>query len=434
MLEILSVDPGSIAAELGMERGDRLVSIAGRPVVDLLDVALADQAEDLRIELLKRDGETWLLEFDKDAEEPLGIDVPHPDPEECGNQCLFCFVHQLPRGMRKSLYVKDDDYRFSFLYGAYVTLTNIGEEDIRRILEQHLSPLYVSVHATDEALRQRLLGRQGPAVLPLLRQLVEGGIQLHTQVVLCPGFNDGPALLQTLTDLHALGPNILSLAVVPVGLTGHRRNLPTLRLPTIEEARQTLAMIHDFQRECLRQGGSRFVFAADELYLRAGLPFPPIDDYEELGQLENGVGMIPLFREEAEQVLAEVDKLPPGPFSVLTGESAAAEVVRFASALEAAVGTTIFVHVIRNEFFGGGVTVAGLVTGRDILHQLRGVTVGKRLLVPEVMLRDGEEVFLDDLRLEDLSRELKVPMTTFDSSPWGLVEALDHISRDNFQR
>lgn len=425
MLEILSVEPGSIAAELGMEAGDRLVSIAGRPVVDLLDVALADQAEDLRIELLKANGEIWLLEFDKDAEEPLGLNVPHPEPEECGNQCLFCFVHQLPRGMRKSLYVKDEDYRFSFLYGAYVTLTNIGEEDVRRIIEQRLSPLYVSVHASEEELRRKLLGRQGPAILPLLRRLVEAGISLHTQVVLCPGLNDGPALLQTLTDLYVLGPNILSLAVVPVGLTGHRRNLPPLRLPTIDEARRTLAMIHDFQEECLRQGGSRFVFAADELYLRAERPFPSIDDYEDLGQLENGVGLIPLFREEAEQVLEGVDRLPPGPFSVLTGESAAAEVNRFASALEAAARTKIFVHVIRNEFFGGGVTVAGLVTGRDILQQLRGVELGQRLLVPEVMLRDGEDVFLDDLRLEELARELNLPTAKFDSSPWGLIEALE---------
>jgi putative radical SAM enzyme (TIGR03279 family) len=425
MLEILSVEPGSIAAELAMAAGDRLVSIAGRPVVDLLDVALADQAEDLRIELLKTNGEIWLLEFDKDAEEPLGLNVPHPEPEECGNQCLFCFVHQLPRGMRESLYVKDEDYRFSFLYGAYVTLTNIGDEDVRRIIEQRLSPLYVSVHASDEELRRTLLGRQGPAILPLLRRLVEAGISLHTQIVLCPGLNDGSALLQTLTDLHALGPNILSLAVVPVGLTGHRRNLPPLRLPTIDEARRTLAMIHDFQEECLRQGGSRFVFAADELYLQADRPFPSIDDYEDLAQLENGVGLIPLFREEAEQVLEGVDRLSPGPFSVLTGESAAAEVSRFASALEAAAGTKIFVHVIRNEFFGGGVTVAGLVTGRDILQQLRGVELGQRLLVPEVMLRDGEDVFLDDLRLEDLARELNLPTTKFDSSPWGLIEALE---------
>ena len=425
MLEILSVEPGSIAAELDMEAGDRLVSIAGRPVVDLLDVALADQAEDLHIELLKANGETWLLEFDKDADEPLGLNVPHPEPEECGNQCLFCFVHQLPRGMRKSLYVKDEDYRFSFLYGAYVTLTNVDEKDILRIIEQRLSPLYVSVHASDEELRRKLLCRQGPAILPLLRRLVEAGIKLHTQIVLCPGLNDGPALLQTLTDLYALGPNILSLAVVPVGLTGHRRNLPTLRLPTVDEARQTLTMIHDFQQQCLNQGGSRFVFAADELYLRAEWPFPPIDDYEELGQLENGVGLIPLFREEAEQVLEGVDRLPPGPFSVLTGESAAAEVRRFASALEFTTGTKIFVHAIRNEFFGGGVTVAGLVTGRDILQQLRGVELGQRLLVPEVMLRDGEDVFLDDLRLEELARELNLPTAKFDSSPWGLIEALE---------
>ncbi len=426
MLEILAVDPGSIAAELELEAGDALLSINGRPVRDLLDVELASRQEELSIEIQKPGGEIWQLDFDKDAEEPLGLRLPHPEPDQCGNQCIFCFVHQLPKGMRKSLYIKDEDYRFSFLYGAYVTLTNIGEAEIQRIVEQRLSPLYVSVHATDEGLRRRLLGREGPPILPLLRRLTAAGIALHTQVVVCPGINDGPALMQTMTDLYTLAPAVCSLAVVPVGLTGHRRQLPPLRLLTAEEARQTLDLIHGFQEQCRQTGGSRFVFAADELYLQAGEAFPELAAYEDLCQLENGVGMIPLFREEAEQVLEEIDTLPPGTVSLLTGESAAPEVRRFVGALAKQTGARLPVQVIKNEFFGGGVSVAGLITGADILRQLRGQPLGERLLVPDVMLREGEDVFLDDISLQDLASELRIPVKKFDSTPWGLVEALEH--------
>ncbi|WP_432820929.1 DUF512 domain-containing protein [Trichloromonas sp.] len=431
MLEILSVEPGSIAAELELEAGDKILSINNQVLNDLLDFEIACRVEELSVEVLKKDGERWQLDFEKDAEDTLGLQLPHPEPAQCGNNCIFCFVHQLPQGLRKSLYVKDEDYRFSYLYGAYVTLTNIGEEEIRRIIDQQLSPLYVSVHATDEDLRRQLLGRSGPPILDLLRRLTAAGIEIHTQIVVCPEVNDGKALIRTIEDLYALAPGIRSLAVVPVGLTGFRQNLPTLRPPTVDEAGNLLELLHGYQRRFIEAGGSRFVFAADEFYLKAGLDFPDLDDYEDLSQLENGVGMIPLFREEAQQVLEEEGTpaaLASLTVSTVTGQSAAPELQAFVDALEKKTGARIFLHVIRNDFFGGHVSVTGLIAGADLVKQLPGRPLGDVLLIPDVMLREGADVFLDDLSLADLERELKVRVVKIDSSPWGLLEGLETLS------
>src|SRR5512133_1649369 len=238
MVKILAVAPGSIAEELELQAGDALVAINGKPLRDLIDyVLLTRNAEELFLDVLCADGTALELELEKDAEEDLGLEVEHPAPAQCGNDCLFCFVHQLPRGLRTTLYIKDEDYRFSFLYGAYVTLSNIREDEIARILEQHLSPLYVSVHTTDNELRAQLLGRKRiPPILDLLRRLIAGGIEVHTQVVVCPEINDGTGLEQTITDLGELVPGLRSLALVPVGLTGYRDRLPQLRLHTQDEA------------------------------------------------------------------------------------------------------------------------------------------------------------------------------------------------------
>ena len=427
MIEIIAVDSGSIAEELELESGDRLLSINGEPVRDLIDALRLSEGEQLLLEIEKADGELWDLEIDKDAEMPLGWHFPHPEPTQCGNNCLFCFVHQLPRGMRKTLYVKDEDYRFSYLYGSYVTLTNIGEEEIRRIIDQRLSPLYVSVHATDDHLRDRLLGRKSPSILELLRRLTEAGIRLHTQIVLCPGINDGLQLQRTVEDLYALAPGIESLAVVPVGLTGYRSRLPELRPPTPAEAREVLDFLHECQVRFRKEGGSHFVFAADELYLKAERDFPPLDDYEDLSQLENGVGMIPLFREQAEEVLREAGPLQSPPVTVFSGESFYPELKSFAERLGARTGVSIGVHAVVNDFFGGFVTVAGLLTGTDIIGQLRGKDLGEVLLVPDVVLREGEAVFLDDMTLEDLGKELGVRVMLIDSSPFGLLAALEDL-------
>ena len=430
MLEILAVEPGSIAEELELEAGDCLLTVNGRPVRDLLDYQLYEADEELLLEVRKKDGQLWDLELDKDAPEPLGLHFEHPEPTQCGNNCLFCFVHQLPRGMRPSLYVKDEDYRFSYLYGAYVTLSNVGEAQIERIIEQRLSPLYVSVHATEEQLRERLLGRRGPPVLELLRRLTAAGIELHTQIVLCPGLNDGPVLERTVTDLQELWPGVRTLAVVPVGLTGYRQRLPELRPPTAEESRNILEMLGAFQQQFLAATGTRFVFAADELYLKAGRDLPPLCDYEDLAQIENGVGLLAQFRDEAREVLAEAAPLGPLEVSTLTGASAHGEVGRFVAALAEATGTTIHLHPVENEFFGGQVSVTGLLTGADLVRGLKDRALGSVLLVPEVLLKEGEDLLLDDLTLVDLEREFGVPVRPMAASPWGLLSALEDLAVD----
>jgi putative radical SAM enzyme (TIGR03279 family) len=427
MLEIIAVEAGSIAEDLDLEPGDALLTMNGQPVGDLVDFLVYQDTEELLLEVRKADGELWDLELEKDRDDPLGLQFDHPVPSQCGNNCIFCFVHQLPRGMRSTLYVKDEDYRFSYLYGAYVTLTNISEVEIARIIRQHLSPLYVSVHATEEDLRQRLIGREGLPVLPLLRRLSEAGIELHTQIVLCPGINDGAELEKTIEDLAAVQPGIASLAVVPVGLTGYRQRLPELRTFAASEAQSVLTTLHRFQERFAAERGNRFVFAADEFYLKAGREFPPLANYGTLSQIENGVGMIPLFRQEAAEVLDEAEPLQGPAVSTFTGESAAGELDGFVRRLSEKIATPIALYPLRNEFFGGQVTVAGLLTGRDVLNQLRDKPLGSALLVPDVVLRDGEEVFLDDVTLHDLERELGVPVYMISSSPWGLLDGVEAL-------
>jgi putative radical SAM enzyme (TIGR03279 family) len=429
MLEILAVEPGSIAEELELQAGDVLLAVNDKPLRDQIDFQVYTAVEDLVLEVRRKDGEMWELELEKDAFEPLGLHFEHPDPTQCGNNCIFCFVHQLPRGLRRTLYVKDEDYRFSYLYGSYVTLTNISDADMERIIEQRLSPLYVSVHATDEELRARLIGRQGPPVLDLLERLTAAGIEVHTQIVLCPGFNDGAQLERTIGDLYALHPGIRTLAVVPVGLTGYRERLPQLRPLDAAGAAAVLETLHRFQERYLAETGTRFVFAADELYLKAGVEFPPLEAYEELSQVENGVGLIPVFRADAVDVLLEARKLRAGAVSTFTGASASGELTRFAADLAAKTGVKIHLHTIRNDFFGGEVTVAGLIAGADLIAQLQGNELGEALLVPDVVLRDGEDVFLDDLTLPQVAQALGVAVFKIDSTPWGLLEGLEELFR-----
>jgi putative radical SAM enzyme (TIGR03279 family) len=437
MLEILAIAPDSIAAELGLHAGDRLVALNGEPVRDLLDYQLLTQEESLLLEVERADGELWEIEIDKDAEEPLGLLLPHPEPDQCGNQCLFCFVHQLPPGMRRTLYVKDEDYRFSYLYGAYVTLTNIDEESLQRILAQRLSPLYVSVHATEEQLRSHLLGRRGPAILDLLQQLVDGGITLHTQVVVCPGLNDSAQLERTFRDLIRLAlpadaadhqGGVASLAIVPVGLTGYRQRLPQLRTVSPAEARTLLDWVAARQVECLASHGTRFVYAADELYLCAGAEFPPLAAYEGLPQLENGVGLVARFRAQAAEVLAQAGPLDLPPVRVITGMAAAGELESFCAALAGRTGTRITVTAVPNRFFGGAVTVTGLLTGRDLVDALAGQVDGELLLLPDVLLLDGTRVLLDDMSLEELAGRLDASVEVVAAEPWGLWDMLETLA------
>ncbi|PLX95870.1 MAG: DUF512 domain-containing protein [Desulfuromonas sp.] len=425
MLEIISVEEGSIAEQLDLCAGDCLIAVNGEPVYDQIDYQLLVQGEALLLDVEKSDGELWELEFERDAEEALGVAFAEPAPRQCHNRCQFCFVRQLPDGLRKSLYVRDDDYRYSYLYGAYISLTNLTQDDIERIIRQKLSPLYVSVHATDPSVRSTLLGRPVESPLPLLKRLLTAGITLHTQIVLCPDVNDGAVLDQTIADLVPLYPGIRTLAVVPVGLTGHRRALPLLHRLRPEQCAQVIGQIAQVQQQCLHDFGSRFVFAADEFYLQAGQPIPSGDFYEDFAQIENGVGLVALFRQDAGEVLSQAGTYPGFRAGIVTGESAARELQEFVGEFNRLTESALEIYVIRNHFFGGGVTVAGLLTGTDIVQQLKGQSLPPVLLIPDVVCREGEDILLDDMTLETLAITLDVEVAKIDPSPWGVMDFIE---------
>lgn len=428
MLRIESVEPGSYAAELGLDPGDRILTINQREIKDLVDYHRSIEAEFLLLEVLRLDDELWDLEIEKAPQEDLGLQLEHPQPKQCGNNCVFCFVHQLPKGLRRSLYIKDEDYRFSYLYGSYITLSNLQEEDFQRILAQKLSPLYISVHATDDQLRQKLLGCSAPPILPQIERLAAGGIELHCQIVVCPELNDGAALEKSIADLAAFYPQVASLAVVPVGLTRHREYLPALRKLTTTEAQKVLHQIDQFQQQYLEEKGSRFVFAADEIYLQAGTEIPELSFYEELWQIENGVGLIAQFRQQVAEVLLEVEPLELGRVSLVTGFSFSRELQGFVERLSVRSGVELMVLPVANEFFGADVTVTGLLTGADLIEQLSQHDLGQALLLPDVMLKEGEQLLLDDCSVDDLSRKLGVPIVVVESSPWGILEGLESLA------
>lgn len=423
-LLITELLPGGIAEELELEPGDRLVAVNGQPLRDLIDYEFHISDDPLHLEIVRRSGEIWEVEVERDEGEPLGLVFAPPRPRRCGNNCLFCFVHQLPRGLRKQLYVKDEDYRLSFLYGTYITLTNLTGRDLRRIKEQRLSPLYISVHATDPAVRQRLLGRSGlPPVLDLLRELTAAGIVVHTQVVLCPGINDGEILERTVSVLAELGPGVASLAVVPVGLTDHRARLPELQPVTSEYA---AAFVRRWLPEAERladRRGEPWLFLADEFFIRGEIPFPRLSSYGDFPQLENGVGMIPLFREEAGEVLRDAAPLPPTALTVVTGVSPYPFIGEFLERLASVTGAVIRVVAVPSRLFGPSVTVTGLVAGRDIIEELRGRDLGTALVIPDVMLKE-EERFIDDLTVAELTATLGCEILVVPATPWGFYEAL----------
>ena len=427
MLKIVSVAPGSYAAEMGIESGDQLISMNGQPVNDLLDYHLNIECERIVLEILHREDELWELDLEKHVEEDVGIEVEHPQPCQCGNQCLFCFVHQLPKGMRRTVYIKDEDYRFSYLYGSYITLTNLSEADFQRIIHHQLSPLYISVHAIDQNIRKKLLGGDPPEIAPLLRRLTTAGIELHCQVVLCPGINDGEVLSQTIKFLADLMPQVQSLAVVPVGLTDHRAHLPQLKKVAREDACACLDLIQNYQQQYLEQKGSRFVYPADEIFLLAGQEIPGLSEYESFPQIENGVGMIAQFRQQAAEVLLDAEPFKLNKVTVVTGRSFINELSVFLERFSLRTGVKFATVAVNNTFFGNDITVAGLITGSDLLKQLTGKDLGAALLVPDVMLKEGEQLFLDDLSISDLQHKLQVPVIVVDSSPWGILEALEQL-------
>lgn len=437
---IAGVQPGGIAAELELRPGDRLLSINGRPVADMLDIHFYTASERLTLEAERRDGELWELEVEKGFDEDLGLSLDgelFDGVHICRNKCVFCFLAQQPKGMRKSLYIKDDDYRLSFMHGNFITLTDLPEEEERRIKEQRLTPLYVSVHATDDELRDLLFGtRRARGILPRLQGFIDAGIELHTQLVLCPGLNDGPHLDRSVADLSGLGPSILSISAVPVGLTKHRDGLYPLRVYTAAEANRVIDQATAWQRRFRQERGTRLVWASDEFYLLAGRPLPGPRFYEGYGQLSNGVGMVRNFSEEFRLAARRLpEALPEGGrrATVLTGRLAAPIIAPMLERLNRVTGVELRLEPVVNEFFGQTVTAAGLLTGQDIAAHLRrrlaegdgdpAAVLGEEILIPDVMLKEDAPVFLDDMTVQDVAVEVGVPIRPVPVHGRALVQA-----------
>ncbi len=415
---VSKVTPGSPADLTGIVAGDRLWSLDGRRSSgDIIDYRI--WAADERLSLLVQTGNGPLRRMIvyKASCRPLGVQFTPPTIAPlicCRNHCLFCFVDQNPSGMRNSLYLKDDDYRLSFLYGNYITLNNLTDRELKRIVKLQLSPLYVSVHSTNPELRCRLFRNpQAGRGLENLKYLLRAGIKIHAQIVLCPGYNLGADLLKTVTDLESMGESMLSVAVVPVGLTAHGEPPTILRRLTSVEACKVIAQIRGLQNSFLNGRGSRFVFLSDEFYRLANTPYPEIEEYERFPQLENGVGMARLFLEE----LAEIDSSLPAAFSrrlkitLVTGVEAAHLLEQLLGRLGLINRLEAELLVIKNRFFGEAVTAAGLLTGKDLKDGLRNVIPGETVFFPAAMLKNnGGNLFLDDLTPDQVERCLRISL------------------------
>lgn len=427
---ISRIEPGSIAEELELEPGDVLVSVNGQPVQDVFDYQYLTNEEYLEILVRKPDGEEWELEIEKEFEEDLGIEFENglmDDYRSCRNKCMFCFIDQLPKGMRETLYFKDDDSRLSFLQGNYVTLTNMSDEDIERVIRYHLEPVNISFHTMNPGLRCKMLNnRFAGEALEKAKRFYEAGITMNGQIVLCKGVNDGAELEYSIRELSGFLPYLQSVSVVPVGLTRHREGLYPLEPFTKEDAKEVLNLIHGWQERLLKEQGTHFVHAGDEWYLLAGEEIPAEDTYDGYLQLENGVGMVRLLENEVEEELEllhgdERERT----VTIATGKLAAPLLTRLTEQIAQKfpqVKTNVI--PIENRFFGERITVAGLLTGQDLKNQLLEQELGEELLLTEHMLRDGECVFLDDMTVDELSGALQVPVTIVKSDGKAFLQAV----------
>lgn len=429
MVRIDGVEPGSRAQRAGILPGDLLVSMNGHSVTDVLDFRFYETERELRL-VLRREGRDLAVELIKPQYAGLGLEFETylmDQQRSCRNKCVFCFIDQLPPGMRETLYFKDDDNRLSFLFGNYITLTNIDDREIDRILQMHISPINISVHTMDPALRCKMMNnRFAGDSLRYLYRLAEGGVQLNCQIVLCPGLNDGAALEYSLRELCKLGGAIQSVACVPVGLTRYRQGLYPLIPFDQDTAGAALEIIEKWGSRCLKERGARTVFAADELYLLAERELPPVDFYEDFPQIENGVGML---RDLEQGFLWAVEDLEPWGgkrrVTIPTGEAALGFLNKMLDVLrEKCDNLTIDLVPIHNDFFGGTVNVTGLLTGRDIIAQLSGRELGNEILIAGNMLKAGEDVFLDDMTLERLSQALGKPARRVGSTGEELLAAI----------
>ena len=422
--------PGSIAQELGLAPGDLLLRINEKEIEDIFDYHYLCNEEYLTVEIERADGELWELEIEKEYEEDLGIEWEKGLMDEyrsCHNKCIFCFIDQMPPGMRETLYFKDDDSRLSFLQGNYVTLTNMKDHDIQRIIDYKLGPINISVQTTNPQLRCKMLNnRFAGEALKRMDQLYEAGIPMNGQIVLCKGVNDGEELRRSIQDLTRYLPVMESVSVVPVGLSRFREGLYPLEPFTKEEAGAVIDTIEAWQEVCYQEHGLHFIHATDEWYLLAGRPLPEEERYDGYLQLENGVGMLRLLEEEFAQAMEQkFPSVKKGTVTIATGYLAAPTMEGLAKRfMDQYPQRCVRVCPIENRFFGEQITVSGLLTGQDLAEQLAGQALGDRLLLPCNLLRSGEDVFLDDMTLTELKNTLQVPIDIVESNGKHLIECL----------
>ena len=432
MTAVKSVDPRSPASRAGVLPGETLTHINGHPIVDVLDYKFYSYDPRLELTLKAPDGTVRSLRVRKGEGEDLGLEFETylmDRARSCANRCIFCFVDQMPPGMRPSLYFKDDDARLSFLLGNYLTLTNLSPREVQRIIDLRISPINISVHTTDRALRAEMLKnpRAGEGI-DIMERFAAHSITMNCQIVSCPGVNDGPALDSTLKDLAAMFPAVNSVSVVPVGVTKYREGLYPLQTYTRDTASALIGQVETFAARHLAEHGTRLVWCSDEFYLLAGRELPPEDYFEDFTQLDNGVGMLTLLSREFSRALELMEPQEMEgtvPFSIATGVSAAPFLAKLVGQAREKCGTIEGqVYPIVNRFFGETITVAGLVTGGDLIEQLRGTNLGQRLLIPASMLRAGERVFLDDVTLDDAERELGTAVTPVPQDGYELLDAM----------
>ena len=411
------------------QAGDVLVSINGNPIHDVLDYKYYAYDTRLTVELRTPEGEIRRIHVKKPEGGELGLDFETylmDNAHSCANKCVFCFIDQMPKGMRKTLYFKDDDARLSFLMGNYMTLTNLSPREVQRIIDLHISPVNVSVHTTDPELRSFMLGNpRAGECLGIMRRFAEGGIVMNCQIVCCPGLNDGAQLQRTMEDLASMYPQVRSVSIVPVGLTKFREGLYPLRPFTPELALSTIDQVESFGDSCVEQYGERIFFCGDEMYLKAGREIPPDAFYEQYTQLENGVGMLRLMKTEFLSALKLQDEPDGVPFSIACGVSVAPffrELLREGKQRFPTLDGQVF--AIENDFFGRSINVSGLITGQDLIAQLKGKRLGERLFISQNMIRRAEQDFLDDVTLEEASAALGVPIFPINQDGFDLCDAI----------
>lgn len=434
---IVSVAAGSPAAKVDIQAGDVLLSINNHHVHDELDLKFYITERESHCDLVLRGagGELKRARLNTALESELGFELEEIQTLICKNQCVFCFVFQLPRTARKSLWVKDEDFRLAFLYGNYMTLTNINEAEMDRIIEQRLSPLYISIHATEPEIREKLI-RPFPGVkddlLPRMKRLADNGIRMHTQVVLCPGWNDGAHLVRALNDLFSFYPKVLSVAVVPLGLTDHRQRVPAMQPVDAAYARQTIEFLTPIQREFRRKTGSSFAYLGDEFYILSNTRIPPRRHYGDFPLLENGVGMVRQFLDEFARLLKRqpVQEFRGLRGTLATGSAFAPLLTEATAQFNARFGSRLQVVRVENKFFGKGITVAGLLTGSDVLAALKGRDCGEFVMIPSEAMINEDYLFLDDLRRADVEHSLGVRVLPTGYSPRQFFDALKNRKRE----